>query len=53
MGAQGSMLGPMIGGALSYPCTIFPNFPLCENDALFQRRHAPLLVVILENRVPP
>ncbi|EIE19491.1 MFS general substrate transporter [Coccomyxa subellipsoidea C-169] len=35
----GSMLGPMIGGALSYPCSIFPSSALCQgNDALFQRR---------------
>ena len=37
---QGSMMGPMIGGALSYPCTIFPHFPLCEEGALFERRCA-------------
>ncbi|BDA43547.1 Uncharacterized membrane protein YCR023C at N-terminal half [Coccomyxa sp. Obi] len=35
---MGSMMGPMIGGALSYPCTIFSHFPLCEEGALFDRR---------------
>jgi hypothetical protein len=36
---QGSMVGPMIGGALSYPCSLFAHFPLCEKDALFERRY--------------
>ena len=36
---QGSMLGPMIGGAFANPCTVFgPSFPACGEGQIFRIR---------------
>lgn len=37
----GTILGPMLGGALSSPCVTFgPGFPLCSPGSLFHARCA-------------
>ena len=37
---QGSMLGPMIGGAFANPCTVFgPSFPACGEGQIFRIRY--------------
>ena len=35
---MGSVLGPMLGGALANPCTQLHSFPLCQPGALFNAR---------------
>lgn len=35
---MGSVLGPLLGGALSNPCTQWHNFPLCSPGSLLDSR---------------
>ena len=40
LSAQGTMVGPFLGGALANPCTNFgPYFPLCHPGGLFVIRY--------------
>ncbi|KAK9804936.1 hypothetical protein WJX73_000733 [Symbiochloris irregularis] len=34
----GTIVGPMLGGVLAYPCQQWSQFPLCHPDDLFQAR---------------
>lgn len=38
---MGSVLGPMLGGALTFPCDNYSGFPLCSPGALFSARCSP------------